>query len=191
MLGWLAYPANLAFAGLAAFVLALPLVTAVSAAAAAGVALDRWREGDEGGVFVGTFRAWGSTWRRSLGVSVLAAVLSTILIANWLFLLSRESPLAIVMLGAVVPVTVVMLLVLVHFPAAVAGNPEGGTADWLRGAFALSVARPIRSLGVCVVVVTWLAFCLLLPTVIPFFGISVPVLVGLISASSRRWRVGG
>ena len=61
---------------------------------------------DEGGVFVGTFRAWGSTWRRSLGVSVLAAVLATILIANWLFLLSRESPLAIVMLGGVVPVTV-------------------------------------------------------------------------------------
>ena len=51
VLGWLAYPANLAFAGIAAFVLALPLVTALSAAIAVGVALDRWRDGDETGVF--------------------------------------------------------------------------------------------------------------------------------------------
>ena len=184
-LAWLAYPANLALAGLAAFVLALPLVTALSAATAAGVALDRWRAGDDSGVLVGTFRAWRATWRRTLGLSVLAAALSTVIVLNSLFLLSRESPLAIVMLGALVPVALVVLLMLVHFPAAVAGDPEGAAKAWLRTSFVLSLVRPLRALAVCVVVVTWGAFCLLLPTVIPFLGISVPVFVGLISADPR------
>lgn len=189
-LGWLSYPANLAFAGVAAFVLALPVVTAVSAATAAGVALERWRAGDEGGVFFGTFKAWRSTWRRTLGVSVLGTVLSAIMVVNWLFLLNQESPVALVLLGALIPLTLVLLLVLVHFPAAVAGHTAGAPREWLRAAFMLSLARPLRSLGVCVLVITWGAFCLLLPTIIPFFGLSVPVLVGLLSANNQVRRVG-
>lgn len=190
-LGWLSYPANLAFAGLAAFILALPVVTAVSAASAAGVALQRWRDGEDEGVFVGTFRAWGATWRGTLGVSVLGVAVSSVLVVNVVFLLSRESPLAIVMLGALVPVGLVVLLVLVHFPAAVATSTDAGPATWLRVSLGLSLVRPFRSLAVCVVVVTWGLLCLLLPTVIPFFGLSVPVFVGLLSADSGRPHVDG
>ncbi len=190
VLGWLTYPANLAFAGIAGFVLALPLVTALSGAIAAGVALDRWRDGDESGVFTGTFHAFRETWRRTLGLSVAGALLGAALVANWVFLLTRDSPLAIILLGALVPVTVVALLLVVHLPAAVAANPDGGARDWVSGSFALSFARPLGSLAVLVVVVTWGVFLLLLPTVIPFFGISVPVLVGLISADRRKWHVG-
>lgn len=190
LLGWLAYPANLAFAGIAASVLALPLVTALSAAIAVGVALDRWRDGDETGVFTGTFRAWRETWRRSLGLSVVSTLLGALLVTNWVFLLTRQSPLALVMLGALVPVTVVALLLIVHLPAAVTADPDGVARDWVRRSFALSFARPFGSLAVVVVVVTWGVFLLLLPTVIPFFAISVPVLVGLISADRRKWHVG-
>lgn len=186
ILGWLAYPANLALAGIAAFVLALPLVTAASAATAAGVALDAWRRDDDDGVFLGTFRAWRATWRRTVLLSGLAAVTSGVLVLNWLFLVSRESPVALVMLGALVPVTLLLLLLTVHFPAAVAAHPEGAARAWLRGSFELSVTRPLRALAVCVVVVTWGALCLLLPTIVPFFGISVPVMVGLISAADRE-----
>ena len=181
--------ANLALAGLAAFLLALPLVTAPAAAAAAGVALRGTREDEEDSAFLGTFRAWRATWRRTLGVSVLGALLSAVIAVNWLFLLSRESPVAIVALGAMVPVTLLLLLLLVHFPAAVAWSTDGGPGEWLRTSFALSLASPLRSLAVCVVVVTWGALCLLLPTIVPFFGLSFPVFVGLVSADSQRRRV--
>ncbi len=186
VLGWLAYPANLALAGVAAFVLALPLVTALSAATAAGVALEQWRKDDEDGVFLGTFRAWRRTWRRTLPTGAVAALVGAVLVVNWLFLLSRDSPLAIVMMGALVPVSLVALLLAVHFPAAVAAQPDGDRAAWLRASFAASVASPLRALVVCVVVVTWVALCLLLPTVVPFFGLSLPVFVGLVSADGER-----
>ena len=190
LLGWLTPLSNLALTGLAAFVLALPLVTAPAAAVAAGVALKWTREDDDDSAFIGTFRAWRATWRRTLGVSLLGAVLVAVVVVNWLFLLNRESSMAIVVLGAMVPVTVLLLLVLVHFPAAAAWDPDGTTTDWLRGSLALSLASPLRSLAVCVVVVTWIALCLLLPTIVPFFGLSVPALVGLLSADSQRSRAG-
>ena len=190
LLAWLTPLANLALAGVAAFVLAIPLVTAPAAAVAAGVALKGTREDDEDSAFLATFRAWRATWRRTLGVSVAGAVLSALLVVNWVFLLSRESPVAIVALGAMVPVSVLLLLLLVHLPAAVAWHPDGRARPWLREALALSLASPLRSLAVCVVVVTWLALCLLLPTIVPFFGLSVPVLAGLVSADAYRRRAG-
>ena len=110
------------------------------------MALRGTREDDEDSAFLGTFRAWRATWRRTLGVSVLGAGLSVLVVANWLFLLSRETPLAIVLLGAMVPVTVLLLLVLVHFPAAVAWEPDGVARTWLRTSLALSLASPLRSL---------------------------------------------
>ncbi len=181
---------HLALAGLAAFVLALPLVTAPAAAVAAGVALKRTREDDDDSAFLGTFRAWRETWRRTLGVSLVGAVLVAMIVVNWLFLLSRQSSMAVVVLGAMVPVSVLLLLLLVHLPAAVAWDPDGTTADWLRGSLALSLASPLRSASVVVVVVTWIALCLLLPTIVPFFGLSVPALVGLLSADGHRRRAG-
>ena len=188
LLGWLTPLSHLALTGLAAFLLALPLVTAPAAAVAAGVALKWTREDDDDSAFLGTFRAWRETWRRTLGVSILGSLLATVVVVNWLFLLNRESAMAIVVLGAMVPVTVLLLLLLVHFPAAVAWDPDGTATDWLRGSLALSLASPLRSLSVCVVVVTWIALCLLLPTIVPFFGLSVPALVGLLSADSQRRR---
>lgn len=183
-LRWLSYPANLAFAGIAAFLLAIPVVTWLAAAVACGRALDSWlRDGDDR-VFTNTFRELGRTWRRSLPMSVAATVVVGVLAVDWVFLSNRGGAWATTLAAAMLPVAAVLLMIATYLPAASAVDRDAGSRRWLRHAASLMFLSPLRSIGLLVVVVTWLVLCLVVPTIFPFLGLSVPAFLGLLSARS-------
>ena len=184
----LAYPANLMFAGLAAFVLAIPLVTALPAAVAAARSMDGWLRNDSNTVFTSTFREFGATWRRTLLPGVVTVVLVAILVVDGLFLWSQvnqgTSGLGLAAGAASVPVAVAVALLLLAFPVAASRNRDGTTKQWLIEAAYLIISRPLRAATLLVLSIAIVFTCVLLPTIIPFFGISVPVYLALVSLSA-------
>lgn len=190
LLRLMSFPANLAFAGLAAFVLALPLVTALGAAVAAARSLDRWlREGDDA-VFTTTFREFAATWRRTLapGVAVVAIVIVLCVDAVFLWrqLIGGTSPVALLLAAGTVPVAIAIALVLLALPVAAARTPDASAKDWLVEAGYLIARRPARAAILLVIAVAFTLTCYLLPTAVPFFGLSVPVYLALVSLGDQR-----
>lgn len=184
----LAYPANLMFAGLAAFVLALPLVTALPAAVAAARSMDGWLRNDSSTVFTSTFREFAATWRRTLLPGVVSLVVVAILVVDGLFLWNQltqgTSGLGLAAGAASVPVAVTVALLLLAFPVAASRNRDGTAGQWLIEAAHLVITRPVRAASLLVLTVAILFTCVLVPTIIPFFGISVPVYLALVSFTS-------
>lgn len=182
MLGLLAYPGNLALAGVAAFLLALPGVTWLSAWVACGRALWAWLVEDDQRAFTGTFRQFAATWRRTLPASVLATLLALVLLSNLLFLRTQQTPVALLFAAATVPVAAALALLVLMLPAAAAREPDAAMRRWLYTAAGLAVARPLWSLVLLVIVAGFAATATVLPTIVPFFGISLPVWLGLETA---------
>jgi uncharacterized membrane protein YesL len=181
-LALLAYPANLALAGVAGFLLALPVVTWLAAWVAAGRALHGWLAEDDHRAFTGTFREFAATWRRTLPASLLATLLVAVLVTNLLFLGSREAPVAYLFAMATIPVAAALTLVFLMLPAAAAADRDASMREWLRSAVRLAVARPLGSLALLAIVAAFALTCVVLPTIVPFFGISLPVWLGLVTA---------
>ncbi len=191
MLGFLSYPANIVLGGVAAFILALPLVTLVPAAIALARAFSTWRETGDDAVFTNTFREFGATWRRSLIVGLVSLVLIVILVVDMVFLLTQltgaggPQP-AIIFSAAVIPIGAVVSLALFAIPVAAAQERDGTARQWIRTAVTLLIARPLQSLEMLVVLATVLLICVALPTLIPFVGISVPIYLGVILWGTPR-----
>lgn len=183
VLRWLAYPAALALTGLAGFVLALGVVTWLMAAVAVGRSLQRWSEGDDR-TFTNTFRELGATWRRTWLPSLAASVVLALVVLNIVFLTTRDSPVAVLLIAATVPLAAMFCLVLIHVPAAAALAPDQRARGWALGAVRLVVAAPGRSLAVLMISATWLTLCTIAWTLVPFLAVSVPVYAGLVA--SRR-----
>lgn len=186
LLAAMAYPANLAFAGLAAFLLAVPVVTWLTALIAAGRALDRWVARDDDRVFTNTFQEFRALWRRTLALSVLATVVVFVLVINLLFLGDQGTSAAYLLGMATVPVAAMLVLVVVMLPAAAVQMPDGTAGEWLRLALSLGVRGPVVSLALVVVVIGFLLTCVLLPTMAPFFGLSLPAWLGLKTVRRAR-----
>ncbi|CAM3490137.1 DUF624 domain-containing protein [Occultella aeris] len=185
LLAAMAYPANLALGGVAAFLLALPLVTAVPAVIALGRAYGTWlREGDDA-VFTGTFTEFARTWRRTLPLGVVGAVAAAVLIVNAQFLLARlqagPDPFALVLVPATVVVGSAILLLLLGLPVAAARSRDAGPKRWLVEAGYLVARRPVRALALLLIVAAFAFTCGLLPTIVPFLGLSVPVYLAHVS----------
>ncbi|RYV52122.1 hypothetical protein [Pengzhenrongella frigida] len=184
LLAALAYPANLAFAGVATFLLALPLVTALPAAIAGARAMDGWlRHGDDT-VFTATFREFAATWRRTLPLGALSLVVVALLGVDGAFLWSRlvgGGSAALLLAAATIPVTVTVALVLLAVPVAATRSPDGSWRSWLVEAGYLVARRPARAGVLLLLTVAFALTCVLVPTVIPFFGLSVPVYLALVS----------
>ncbi|NED94314.1 hypothetical protein G1H11_03210 [Phytoactinopolyspora alkaliphila] len=184
-LAGLSYPANLAFTGVAAFVLALGVVTWLSAAIAAGRALHRWQSDGDDRTFTGTFREFAATWRRTLPASIAATAMATMIALNLIFLGSREAPVAFLFGMATIPLAATLLLVVLMLPAAASADRDATMRVWLRGAVVLAAQRPLASLVLLAIVVAFGLTCVLLPTIVPFLGISLPVWLGLTTARPR------
>lgn len=177
----LAYPANLAFAGLAGFLLSLGVVTWLSAWVAVGRALRSWSVDEDDRVFTNTFRAFAGTWRRTLPWSVAATVIAVVLGVNLLFLGRQHSPVALVLAMASIPVVVAFGLAVLTAPAMSARLPEATMRQWLVTGIAVAGRRPFASLVLVAIVGAFGATCVLLPTIAPFLGVSVPVWLGLVT----------
>lgn len=181
----LAYPANLAFAGVAGLLLALPLVTALPAAIAVGRSLDGWLREDSTTVFTSTFREFAATWRRTLPLGALGAVVVGFLVFDgwflWAQVTSGTSGLALAIGAASVPVAISVALMLLALPVAASRNRDGTAKEWLIEAGYLVTTRPLRATILLVLAVAVLVTLVLVPTVLPFFGFSVPVYLALTS----------
>lgn len=185
VLGFLSYPANIVLGGLAAFLLALPVVTLMPAAIALARAFSSWRDTGNDEVFTNTFREFAATWRRSLGLGFVALVPLALLVGDILFLLARladegGNPLALLISAAFIPVAAVLCLMLLAIPVAAAHEREGSWRTWLRAAAVLVVMKPLNSFMVLLVLLTVLLVCIVFPTMIPFIGISAPIYLALV-----------
>ena len=184
-LRFLAYPANLAFAGLAAFVLALPLITALPAAIAAARSIDGWLHDGDTTVFTSTFREFGATWRRTLPLGILTVVILAMLTFDGAFLWAQmatgtRGP-ALALGAASIPVAVSVGLMLLALPVAASRNRDGTVRHWLLEAGYLVTTRPLQATVLLALSSAVTITLVLVPTIIPFFGISVPVYLALVS----------
>ncbi|MEO5781526.1 DUF624 domain-containing protein [Arthrobacter oryzae] len=185
VLGFLSYPANIALGGVAALVLALPLVTLLPAAIALARAFSTWRETGNDAVFTNTFREFGATWRRSLVIGLVSLVILVILVADIVFLVTQltvgGAPQPVILVSAaVIPIGAVVSLVLLSIPVAAAQHRDETARHWIRAAVGLVVAKPLASLGILVVLLTVLLACIALPTLVPFAGMSVPIYAAIV-----------
>lgn len=185
MLAFLSYPTNIILGGIAAFILALPLVTLLPSAIALTRAFARWRENGDDAVFTNTFREFGATWKRSLGIGAVSFGLLTILATDIAFLAAQlsnknGSQIAILFSAAVIPVGVLVTLLLLAIPVAAGQQSDATAREWIRAAFALFLTKPFQSLKVLVVLATVLISCVALPTLIPFISISIPTYLAAI-----------
>ena len=187
LLTLLRYPANLMFAGLAATILSLGVVTALPAAVAASRAMSGWlRDGDDT-VFTTTFAEFAATWRRTLPLGVGAVAVVVVLAANTAFLWDRAGAASgadgpALLLGAATAVlTCAVALVLLALPVAATRTPDGDRRGWLVESAYLVARRPLRSVTLLVIVAAVAATFYLLPTLVPFVGISVPAYLALVT----------
>lgn len=185
LLAAMAYPMNLAAAGLAALILSLPLVSAVPAGIAAARAMNGWLRDGDSAVFTATFREFRATWRRSLPLGVAAVVACAMLAVNAAFLgdqlTSAPGPVALVLTAATVPVSIAVALLLLAIPVAAARRPEATRLDWVIEAGYLIARAPLRALFLlALVIAAWLTFYLV-PALAPFFALSVPGYLALVT----------
>ena len=186
LLAAMAYPANLAFVGVAALILALPVVTILPASVAAARALRLWLQDGETAVFTATFREFGATWRRTLPLGVASVAVVLLLLVDSVFLGQQlsaagagASPVALVLAAATVPVALAVTLLLLALPVAAARSREGTRRQWLLEAGYLIARRPVQALIMLAIVLVFVLTCYLLPTLVPFFGLSLPVYLAL------------
>ncbi|SDD63603.1 Uncharacterized membrane protein YesL [Sanguibacter gelidistatuariae] len=181
----LSYPANLMFAGVAAAILSLGVVTALPAAIAASRAMSLWLRDGEDAVFTTTFKEFAATWRRSLPLGVASVVIVLVLSANTVFLWGRAGSGAdgpALLLGAATAVLgCAGALVLLALPVATTRSPDGDRRSWLIESAYLVARRPLRSVILLGIVVAVAATFYLLPTLVPFVGISIPVYLALVT----------
>jgi len=183
LLGVLVHPMNVAAAGLAAAVLSLGVVTAVPAVIAASRSMRRWLDGEEHAVFTGVFREFAATWRRSLPLGVGVVVVMAMLVVDIAFLtaqLEQGSAIATALLAATAPVALALGLLLLALPASAALQPDASARAWLVGAGALVARRPFTALLLLIGEVTFALLCYLFPTLLPFFGASLPAYLALL-----------
>ncbi|PFG32362.1 putative membrane protein YesL [Sanguibacter antarcticus] len=175
----LTYPANLALAGAAGFILALPVVTAVPAVLAVARSLDGWMREDSTTVFTSTFREFAATWRRTLPFGILSVVVVGLLAFDawflWAQVASGTSGLAIAVGGASIPVAVSVVVILLVLPVAVCRNRDGTMKQWLAEAGFLAITHPVQTTVQLILAAVVLATLGLVPSMLPFFGISLPV----------------
>lgn len=187
LLALLGYPVNIALGGVAAFLLALPLITVLPAAVALSRALLRWRTDGDEAVFTNTFREFARTWRRTIPLGAAALLIVFVLALDTLFLLAKltadpNGP-ALVLAAATLPVAILTGLFLLAVPTAAAQTPGATAGAWLRAATQLIFAAPIRSIVCLAIATACLMTCVLLPTILPFVGLSIPCYLALITWS--------
>ncbi len=183
LLGALTYPGNIILGSVAVLVLSLGVITALPAAIALARAFARWTADGDDKVFTNTFREFASTWRRTLGLGVIAVVVFGIMVADVLFLSFQLSQpggsLALLFTAAVLPLAAVACVYTVAITAASTLTTESKASAWVREAFVLMLGSPSRSLLVLLTVIVVVVVSVLLPTLAPFAAIAVPVYVGV------------
>lgn len=182
-LEYIAYPAA---AGAAFTLLALGVVTWLPALAAMARALQRWRAEGDGRCFTGTFAAfphyWRALWRQGLAATAALAVLA----ANLLLLFGRPSPVAFALLAAQVGIAATLTVLCVSLAARAALDPGAPVAAWARGAFALGFGSPARGTALLGAAISAAVLSLVVPLGPLLLGPSLPVLLALSFADSRR-----
>ncbi|MBH0097704.1 DUF624 domain-containing protein [Salinibacterium sp. NSLL150] len=186
MLTALTYPGNIFLGSLAVLVLSLGIITVLPAAIALARAFARWIVDGDDKVFTNTFREFRDTWRRTLGLGIIATVVLAIMVGDGVFLAYQLAQgggsIALMLSAAVIPVAAGVCVLFVSTTAAATLSPEADARTWIRDGFLLMLQHPRRALFVSFTVAVTLVVSILLPTIAPFAAIALPVYVGV-----RAW----
>jgi uncharacterized membrane protein YesL len=156
--------------------------------------MDRWKREGADAVFTTTFREFAATWRRTLvpGVAAVAVmgVLSVDAVFLWRQLTGGTSPIALLLAAGTIPLDIAVALLLLAFPVAAAHSRDDSAKTWLVEAGYLIMRRPARATVLLLITIAFTLTCYLLPTVVPFFGLSVPVYLALVSLGDDQASTG-
>lgn len=187
VLGWLEHPVNLVIANLVWFVLALPLITWLAAAVALAVAVDAWFEDGDDRMVRNVLAAWRATWRRTLPLGVASGAIGLVLGANALFLSTRPSGVATVLLGGTAGLGLLWLVANLWLVPVLARHRDLP----LRAALVLAVGHAVRQPATTALLVVFavLAAAVLVPfwTFLPFLG-AAPIVALALRALTRAER---
>ncbi|MBH0110247.1 YesL family protein [Salinibacterium sp. NG22] len=186
MLTALTYPGNIFLGSLAVLVLSLGIITVLPAAISLARAFARWIVDNDDKVFTNTFREFRDTWRRTLGLGIIATVVLAIMVGDGVFLAYQLAQgggsIALMLSAAVIPVAAGVCVLFVSTTAAATLSPDADARTWVREGFLLMLQHPRRALFVSFTVAVTLVVSILLPTIAPFAAIALPVYVGV-----RAW----
>lgn len=128
-------------------VCALPVVTWLGASAAMVHSLDRWvMYGD--GRFLHNFGCgWRRHWRRTVPVGAASGLVGALLLANLLFLMTRDSPSAVVLLMGTIGLMLMWAILNLSLVPVIVLFPRLSTRRWLRESFVMAFRRPVSMTG--------------------------------------------
>lgn len=127
---------------------ALPVVTWLSASVAMVHSLNRWIMHGDDRIFHNFGRGWCRHWRRTLPAGATSALVFVLLIANLMFLVTRDSAAALVLLMGTVAMLVMWAILNLALVPVIVLFPDLSTRRWLRESFVMAFRRPLSMIGV-------------------------------------------
>lgn len=170
----LAYPAYLGLLNLGWLVLALPVVTWLSAAAAMTRAMHAWLAEDDQRPFTNTFRFFRESWRRTLPVSLASTAVLLVAAGNVAFLRDTGGRAAGLLLAAQLPLLAAVAVYLAALIPVMALWPDLEPRSWLREALVLVARHPAFAAIHLILLLTLVGVLLIVPTLAVFCCASLP-----------------
>lgn len=167
-LNLLEWPANLGLVNVVWFLFSLPVVTWFTASVALIHSLERWLQAGDGRIASNFWGSWKRQWRRTLPIGVVSTAVLAILLANAIFLVTREVPAALFLLPPTIVLLASWLMLHLALIPVIALFPELPVRTWLREAAVLAIRHPLTSV-VNATLTTALVYAVVwLPTLVPF-----------------------
>jgi len=187
VLAWLEHPVNLVLANLVWFVLALPIVTWFAAAVALAHGLDGWFRNGDDRMVRNTLAGFRATWRRTLPYGIVSGLVATVLAANALFLSTRPTGAATVLLGGTGALGGLWLAVHLWLVPVLGRHPDLTLREALATAAGAAVRQAPMTLLLVVFTVLIVAVMVVFWTFVPFFA-AAPVVALALRALDRAER---
>lgn len=167
---------------------ALPVVTWMTSSAAMVHSLDRWlRCGDER--LLSNFRCgWRAHVRRTAPLGAVSGLVLALLLINLLFLMTRNSALAVVVLIPTVGLLLMWAVLHVSLVPVIALFPDLTPRAWLRESFVMAFRHPASMTGVVLgcLVVSAALYELFAPLVVLGAGLTAYLALGRCYRSLER-----
>jgi hypothetical protein len=176
MLEFVAYPAS---AGAAFLILSLGVITWLPALAAVAHALQAWRRDGTAHCFTGVFTAFRHYLRPMLARSAAATLVALLLLANTLFLVAQQHPVAFLFLAAQAGLGAVFVVYHLAYAVVAGCDPDGTPSVWTRAALAFGFGSARRGTALLGAAIAAPILSIVVPLGPLLLGPSLPVLVGL------------
>lgn len=167
---------------------ALPVVTWMTSSAAMVHSLDRWLRCGDDRLLLNFRRGWRAHVRRTAPLGAVSSLVLALLLVNLLFLMTRTSAPAVVLLIPTIGLLLMWAVLNVSLVPVVALFPDLSTRAWLREGFVMAFRHPASMTGVVLgcLVVSAALYELFAPLVVLGAGLTAYLALGRCYRSLER-----